>query len=242
MLAPEHMPCPSSVVARAIQGDSLQRAVHLLIVGGRRRSALLESFIRTARDYDWKEHVRSVAAVNSGYHVLGSCWRAHAHSSLSAMVSSPCSLTSFWTKAVCAAFLSSVGHRRRRERRRPPAACTGACGRLMRLGPRRCASVLADNTWYWIARRHGRKVLAQLCRITVSPDNCIRKTEAMYLKIGPGALLFVKFIPGLSNITVSLAGVTGVRPIAFIPLQMSPAFISACPFYSVAFSTARSTS
>jgi hypothetical protein len=38
-----------------------------------------------------------------------------------------------------------------------------------------CATVLADNTWYWIARRHGRKVLAQLCRITVSPDNCIRK-------------------------------------------------------------------
>ncbi len=68
MLAPEHMPCPSSVVARAIQGDSLRRAVHLLIVGGRRRSAPLESFIRTARDYDWKEHVRSVAAVNSGYH------------------------------------------------------------------------------------------------------------------------------------------------------------------------------
>ena len=68
-----------------------------------------------------------------------------------------------------------------------------------------CASVLADNTWYWIARRHGRKVLAQLCRITVSPDNCIRQTEAMFLKIGPGALLFVKFIPGLSNITVSLA-------------------------------------
>jgi len=42
----------------------------------------------------------------------------------------------------------------------------------------------------------------------------------MFLKIGPGALLFVKFIPGLSNITVSLAGVIGVRPIAFIPLQM----------------------
>lgn len=83
-----------------------------------------------------------------------------------------------------------------------------------------CASVLADNTWCWIARWHGRKALAQLCRITVSPDNCIRKTEAMFLKIGPGALLFVKFIPGLSNITVSLAGVTGVRPIAFIPLQM----------------------
>jgi DNA-binding transcriptional LysR family regulator len=66
MLAPEHMPCPQSVVARTIQGDSLSRVVQLLTVSGRRRSAPLESFIRTARDYDWCEHVRVIATSNVG--------------------------------------------------------------------------------------------------------------------------------------------------------------------------------
>jgi membrane protein DedA with SNARE-associated domain/rhodanese-related sulfurtransferase len=83
-----------------------------------------------------------------------------------------------------------------------------------------CASALADNTWFWTSRRHGRKALGQLCRISVSPDNCVRKTEMMFQKIGPVALLFVKFIPRLSNITVALAGVTGVRASVFIPLQL----------------------
>jgi membrane protein DedA with SNARE-associated domain/rhodanese-related sulfurtransferase len=87
------------------------------------------------------------------------------------------------------------------------------------------ASALADNTWFWMARRHGRKVLAQLCRISISPDNCVRKTETMFLRIGPAALFFVKFIPGLSNITVSLAGVTGVSPFVFVPFQLLGASI-----------------
>jgi DNA-binding transcriptional LysR family regulator len=66
MLAPEHMPCSASVVARPIEGNAVRRSVHLFTVSGRRRGAPLESFVRVARDHDWDEHVRSVSAINTG--------------------------------------------------------------------------------------------------------------------------------------------------------------------------------
>ena len=36
---------------------------------------------------------------------------------------------------------------------------------------------VADNSWYWIARRRGRRVLALLCKLSLSPDACVRQTE-----------------------------------------------------------------
>ncbi|MBZ5646239.1 MAG: VTT domain-containing protein [Acidobacteriia bacterium] len=59
-------------------------------------------------------------------------------------------------------------------------------------------SVAADLLWYALGRRRGAKVLELLCRISLEPDSCVRRTEDVFAKYGPRTLLVAKFIPGLS--------------------------------------------
>jgi membrane protein DedA with SNARE-associated domain/rhodanese-related sulfurtransferase len=84
---------------------------------------------------------------------------------------------------------------------------------------------LADNAWYWIARRYGRRVLSLLCRLSLSPDSCVRKTESLFNRIGPVSLLVAKFVPGLGNVTVALCGITRVHYALFLPLEFGGAVL-----------------
>lgn len=70
------------------------------------------------------------------------------------------------------------------------------------------AALLGDFIWYELGRLRGRSILKTLCRLSLEPDGCIGKTEAAFIKRGAGALLFVKFIPGMSVVSMSLAGAT----------------------------------
>lgn len=80
-------------------------------------------------------------------------------------------------------------------------------------------TLLADMFWYFAGRRYGKKVMGKLCRISLSPDACVKQTESMYLKIGPAALLFCKFIPGFASISSALAGALRTTPFTFIVLD-----------------------
>jgi len=71
------------------------------------------------------------------------------------------------------------------------------------------ASVLADSIWYWLGRRQGQRILKTLCRISLSPDSCVRQTEALFDRYGMPSLLFAKFIPGFSTVAPPLAGAVG---------------------------------
>ena len=46
------------------------------------------------------------------------------------------------------------------------------------------ASVLSDVVWYWIGRRRGMTVLNLLCRISLEPDSCVRRTEDLFARHG----------------------------------------------------------
>lgn len=81
------------------------------------------------------------------------------------------------------------------------------------------ASLIADIAWYWGGGRYGRRILGLLCKITISPDSCVRQTEAVFIRFGPWSLLFSKFVPGLSNINVALAGVARVGLTRFLLLD-----------------------
>jgi membrane protein DedA with SNARE-associated domain/rhodanese-related sulfurtransferase len=81
-------------------------------------------------------------------------------------------------------------------------------------------SIVADSGWYWIARRYGRRVLSLLCKISLSPDSCVRQTESVFNRVGPTSLLFAKFVPGLGNITVALCGITRLRYLPFLFLEL----------------------
>jgi membrane protein DedA with SNARE-associated domain len=68
------------------------------------------------------------------------------------------------------------------------------------------ASVLADLSRYQIGRR-GVKVLHGLCRISLEPDYCVRRTENSFTRYGVKTLVFAKFIPGARTVAPPLAGI-----------------------------------
>src|SRR5258708_4562843 len=67
-------------------------------------------------------------------------------------------------------------------------AAQGQLSLVSVLGTAVSGAFIADNSWYWIARRHGRRVLALLCKLSLSPDTCVRQTETLFTKVGPAAL------------------------------------------------------
>jgi membrane protein DedA with SNARE-associated domain/rhodanese-related sulfurtransferase len=78
------------------------------------------------------------------------------------------------------------------------------------------ACVLADVAWYHAGARFGRRVLALLCRISLSPDSCVRQTESIYERWGASSLLLAKFIPGFATVSTTMAGVVGLGIAAFV--------------------------
>jgi membrane protein DedA with SNARE-associated domain len=69
------------------------------------------------------------------------------------------------------------------------------------------ASLIADMVWYWIGRLGGARVLGWLCRISLEPDSCVKRTAKIFSKHGPRSLVVAKFIPGFSTIAPPLAGI-----------------------------------
>jgi len=72
------------------------------------------------------------------------------------------------------------------------------------------AALAADTAWYCFGRRRGGSVLNLLCRISLEPDSCVRKTESLFDGHRTRTLLAAKFIPGLSTVVPPVAGVTGM--------------------------------
>jgi membrane protein DedA with SNARE-associated domain len=69
------------------------------------------------------------------------------------------------------------------------------------------AVILADLFWYSLGRYRGVRILKLLCRISLEPDSCVRRTENLFVRHGVYSLLVAKFIPGLNTAAPSLAGI-----------------------------------
>ena len=67
-------------------------------------------------------------------------------------------------------------------------------------------ALIADSIWFLLGRRYGSRVLGLLCRISLSPDTCVRQTETFFDRWGFPSLLFAKFVPGFSVVAPPLAG------------------------------------
>lgn len=68
------------------------------------------------------------------------------------------------------------------------------------------ACLLADFAWYRLGRRHGSSILRVVCRISLEPDSCVRRTENVFAREGSRTLLYAKFVPGLSTVAPPVAG------------------------------------
>ncbi len=69
------------------------------------------------------------------------------------------------------------------------------------------AVILADLFWYSLGRYRGGGILKLLCRISLEPDSCVRRTENLFVRHGVHSLLVAKFVPGLNTAAPSLAGI-----------------------------------
>ncbi|MEB0135861.1 DedA family protein/thiosulfate sulfurtransferase GlpE [Actimicrobium sp. CCC2.4] len=68
------------------------------------------------------------------------------------------------------------------------------------------ACLITDLSWHAAGKYFGKRILGLLCRISLSPDNCVSHTEDIFRRWGPKSLLVSKFIPGFNTIAPPLAG------------------------------------
>jgi membrane protein DedA with SNARE-associated domain/rhodanese-related sulfurtransferase len=78
------------------------------------------------------------------------------------------------------------------------------------------ASLVADLLWFWAGRRYGYAVLRFLCRISLSPDTCVRQTEGIFERWGFFSVVVSKFVPGFSTVAPPIAGALKMPMSAFI--------------------------
>jgi membrane protein DedA with SNARE-associated domain/rhodanese-related sulfurtransferase len=88
---------------------------------------------------------------------------------------------------------------------------TGQMALSVAVGSAVLAALLGDQLWYELGRRRGRRVLNWLCRISLEPTSCVRRTEEFFTRHGMRSLVVAKFVPGLSTIAPALAGIVGLR-------------------------------
>jgi len=94
----------------------------------------------------------------------------------------------------------------------PLLVVAGALARMDQLSAWACvavslaANLAGDAVWFWSGRHWGHRVLRLLCRISMSPDSCVRQSESLILKWGGHSLVAAKFVPGVSVVAAPMAG------------------------------------
>src|SRR5258706_1165507 len=100
------------------------------------------------------------------------------------------------------------------------------------------ACLIADHAWFLTGRLFGRGLLAGICRMSLSPDTCVRKTDDLISRHGAPLLLVAKFIPGVSAVAIPTAAAMGLRYSRFLTfdslgcLLWSGAYVGAGAIFS----------
>jgi membrane protein DedA with SNARE-associated domain len=97
------------------------------------------------------------------------------------------------------------------------------------------AAICADSIWYQLGRIKGIRILQLLCKISLEPDSCVRRTEGVFSRQGARSLIFAKFLPGLGTVAPPLAGVFHMRPARFLMLDAMGTLLWAGSFLGVGF-------
>jgi membrane protein DedA with SNARE-associated domain/rhodanese-related sulfurtransferase len=78
------------------------------------------------------------------------------------------------------------------------------------------ASLLADGAWFFIGRRHGHQALRFLCKLSLEPTVCVRRTQDSFGRHRAATLMIAKFVPGLATLAPPVAGEYGMRFSEFV--------------------------
>jgi membrane protein DedA with SNARE-associated domain/rhodanese-related sulfurtransferase len=87
------------------------------------------------------------------------------------------------------------------------------------------ANVIGDGVWFQAGRRHGHRVMRLLCRISLSPDSCVRQSETLIVRWGGSSLIAAKFVPGVSVVAAPMAGALHMPWLRFLGFELVAAAV-----------------
>ena len=76
--------------------------------------------------------------------------------------------------------------------------------------------MLGKIALYLVGRRYGRRAMGALCRLAVTPNSKIDKTDRRFERWGAALLIFAEFIPGVRTLAPTLAGAEKLSPTSFL--------------------------
>jgi len=77
-------------------------------------------------------------------------------------------------------------------------------------------TLVADCTWFFTGRKYGHHVLRILCKMSLEPTICVRRTQESFGRRRSFTLLFAKFVPGLATLSSPVAGQNGMGFLEFL--------------------------
>jgi membrane protein DedA with SNARE-associated domain/rhodanese-related sulfurtransferase len=101
------------------------------------------------------------------------------------------------------------------------------------------ASEIGDWFWYELGRRRGASVLRILCKISLEPDSCVRKSENAFARHTTAALIYCKFLPGVGHLGSPVAGLSGMSRRRFLIVNAVGSLLWVACFALVGYVPAR---
>ncbi|MGO4391914.1 VTT domain-containing protein [Variovorax sp. M-6] len=86
-------------------------------------------------------------------------------------------------------------------------------------------NILGDGVWFLAGRRWGYRVMRLLCRISLSADSCVKRSESILGRWGGLSLIAAKFVPGVSVVAPPMAGALGMSNLRFLSYETVAALI-----------------
>jgi membrane protein DedA with SNARE-associated domain len=81
--------------------------------------------------------------------------------------------------------------------------------------------IVGDTLWYELGRKEGDSVLSRLCRISLEPDSCVRRSKVFLGKNANRTLFLSKWLPGVSHVVPAVAGLSGIQRQHFFVLNVA---------------------
>ncbi len=72
------------------------------------------------------------------------------------------------------------------------------------------AALMADSGWFLVGRKYGHHVLRLLCKLSLEPTICVRRTQNSFGRRRRVTLMVAKFVPGLAMLAAPVAGQNGM--------------------------------
>ena len=101
------------------------------------------------------------------------------------------------------------------------------------------ASEIGDLIWYELGRNRGPSVLRLLCKISLEPDSCVRRSEDAFARHMTTSLISSKFVPGVGRLAGPVAGMSVMARDQFLLLNGLGSLLWALVFALVGYIPAR---